>query len=714
MKLSKKVNDILKSSKMNGDTSVSPYHLLYSTILLDENIQNAFKASNHTTDEILNTLSEYVTYDKSKDNDKLNDDTKYIISLTMEISDLLKSSVVEYGVFLYILVNESPLIKGMFDDYKLSIHGDDKLLDILDKSKIKKENIDNDTNTLKHLTKYSINLTEEARSGKLQNAIGVDDNVNRIIDILSRKKKNNPILIGEPGVGKSTIIDELAIRIVDGNCPKNLIDKEIYTLNISSLVAGTKYRCEVEERLEKILKELENNKEIIVFIDEVHTIVGTGNDEKTLDVSNIIKPALANGKLSLIGATTLVEFRQIEKDKALSRRFAKVNIEEPSTKDMINIISETKHIYQTHHNIEICDSSIKYIVNMCDKYISDNKFPDKAFDVIDELGVLNKTDDITLFITNDHIDTVISKIANIDISKLSDGIESLNDIDTYLKSHIFGQDNVIEKVTYNIKKHKLGLGSTDRPIASYLFMGDTGTGKTQLAKELSSYMYKNKSQLIKFDMSEYQDKHDITKLIGSAPGYVGYENGGVLLNKVKHNPNCVIVFDEVEKAHKDIFNILLQILDDGELHNTDGDVINFRNTIIILTSNYKNNDTVISLGGDNVNKRHDGLFNKELINRLDDVITFNNLNKDDLYNVAATHMKSLFDKFMINDIKLNYSNDVLLSIAKKESDARSLIKYIERKIENYIVSLLILNNTNRDLIININIDENNNIVYELE
>ena len=493
---------------------------------------------------------------------------------------------------------------------------------------------------------FSRDLNKLAEAGKLDPVVGREREILRIAQILSRRKKNNPIIIGEPGCGKTALVEGLAIKIVKGECPRNLMDKRIVNLDLTSVVAGTKYRGQFEERMKVILEELQSNPNIIVFIDEIHTLVGSGNSSGSMDGSNIFKPALARGEVQCIGATTLDEFRKnIEKDGALERRFQKVVVEPSTVAETIQILKNVRDKYEEYHKVNYSDEVIETCVKLADRYITDREFPDKAFDILDEVGARMQTDlkvpeiieelkkkaaeikeqkiDVVKrqnyeqaaelrdkekkllikldneklrfeqqmakekqIILLEHVYDVVSNMTKIPVNKMSvDDTKALIELDKNLVGKVIGQDDAVIKIAKSIKRNRLGIKDPNKPIGSFVFLGSTGVGKTYLAKQLAKEMFGSEDSLIRVDMSEYQEKHSISKLVGSPPGYVGYEEGGMLTEKVKNKPYSVILFDEVEKAHKDVFTVLLQILDDGHVTDSLGRKINFKNTLIILTSN---------------------------------------------------------------------------------------------------------------------------------
>jgi len=496
------------------------------------------------------------------------------------------------------------------------------------------------------LDNFSRDLNKLAEEGKIDPVIGRDKEVKRIAQILSRKKKNNAVIVGDAGVGKSALVEKLALMIVKGDCPTNLLDKRIMSLDLTSLVAGTKYRGQFEERIKAILNELQNEPNVIIFIDELHTMVGAGNASGAMDAANILKPALARGEMQCIGATTFDEFKKhIEKDGALVRRFQKIILKEPTINETIQILENLKTSYENFHKVHYDDGVVEIIVKLSDRYITDRQFPDKAIDVMDELGSdkkintkipdsieklkkesdeikerkiqvvksqnyeqaaklrdeerkiiakldnekikwLEKQKDNKIPISVDDVYEIISQMTGVPISKLdSRETENLLKIDERLKSKVIGQDDAIGIISKAIKRNRVGIKDANKPIGSFIFLGSTGVGKTYLAKSIAEILFGDPEKVVRVDMSEFMEKHNVSKLIGSPPGYVGYDEGGQLTEKIKNNPFSVVLFDEIEKAHKDVFNILLQILDEGHLTDSFGRKINFTNTIIIMTSN---------------------------------------------------------------------------------------------------------------------------------
>ena len=624
------------------------------------------------------------------------------------------------------------------------------------------------------LDNFSKDLIKAAEQGKLDPVIGRQKEILRIAQVLSRRKKNNPIIIGEPGAGKTAIVEGLAMMIHAGECPKNLADKRIVSLDINSIVAGTKYRGQFEERMKVIIEELQSNPNIIIFIDEIHTMVGAGNSSGSLDASNIFKPALSRGEIQCIGATTLDEYRKhFEKDGALERRFQKI-IVDPSTKqETFEILKQSKGKYEEHHKVNYTDEALWLCVELADRYITDREFPDKAFDILDEVGsrmqidiklpehieklkqeasdiklekvdvikkqkyelaaelrdreksiLLNLEEEKRKFedelknskrgIPEDLIYEVVSNMTKIPVSKINiDEKNSLVNLEDSLNSSVIGQDEAVKKISKAIRRNRVGIKDPNRPIGSFIFLGSTGVGKTFLAKKLAKEIFGSEDSLIRVDMSEYQEKHTISRLIGSPPGYVGHEEGGQLTEQVKNKPYSVILFDEIEKANKDIFATLLQMLDDGHLTDGLGRKINFKNCLIIMTSNIgvrkiqdfgsgvgfktsNNSDAVQEeYKRDVLKKELSKFFAPEFLNRIDDVVIFNSLKKDHIDKIVKLEIDKLIDRLISMKYTVSYENSVIELIAKVGFDeqygARPIKRAIQDKIEDLISEKILTN-----------------------
>jgi ATP-dependent Clp protease ATP-binding subunit ClpC len=614
------------------------------------------------------------------------------------------------------------------------------MLDFVDDSEKNKKKGETGTPVLDNFSK---DLIKQAELGKLDPVIGREKEIFRIAQVLSRRKKNNPIIIGEPGAGKTAIVEGLAMMIYGGDCPKNLADKRIVSLDINSIVAGTKYRGQFEERMKVIIEELQNTPNIILFIDEIHTMVGAGNSSGSLDASNIFKPALSRGEIQCIGATTLDEYRKhFEKDGALERRFQKI-IVDPSTKEeTFQILQQSKSKYEEHHKVNYTDESLWLCVELADRYITDREFPDKAFDILDEVGsrmqidiklpeeiealkveaqeikkekanvikkqnyeqaaelrdrersILMKLEEekkkfednlknSKRGIPEDLIYEVVSNMTKIPVSKINiDEKNSLVNLESVLNKNVIGQDEAVGKISKSIRRNRVGIKDPNRPIGSFIFLGSTGVGKTFLAKKLAKEIFGSEDSLIRVDMSEYQEKHTISRLIGSPPGYVGHEEGGQLTEQVKNKPYSVILFDEIEKANKDVFSTLLQMLDDGHLTDGLGRKINFKNCLIIMTSNIgvrkiqdfgsgvgfktNNNSDVVQeeYKRDILKKELSKFFAPEFLNRIDDVIIFNSLKKDHIDKIVKLEIDKLIGRLTSMKYKVSYEDSVIDLIAK--------------------------------------------------
>ena len=615
------------------------------------------------------------------------------------------------------------------------------------------------------LDNFSKDLMKLASEGKLDPVIGREQEIDRIAQILSRRKKNNPIIIGEPGCGKTAIVEGLAMKIFKGECPRSLLDKRIVLLDLTSIVAGTKYRGQFEERLKVILEEITNNKNIVVFIDEIHTLVGAGNSSGSMDASNIFKPALARGELQCIGATTLDEYRtNFEKDGALERRFQKIVVDAPNKDQTLEILKQSKDKYEDYHKVIYSDEILNLCVNLADRYITDREFPDKAFDILDEVGaksqieikmpeaieklkeqaaeikrlkqnvvkqqdyeqaaelrdrerkVISKLEEekkkfegeMNLHkkvIIPELVLEVVSNMTKIPVNKLNlDDKNSLLSLESDLSQSVIGQSEAVTKIAKAIRRNRLGIKDPNRPIGSFIFLGSTGVGKTHLAKQLARQVFGSPDALIRVDMSEYQEKHTISKLIGSPPGYVGHDEGGQLTEQVKNKPYSVILFDEVEKANKEIFNTLLQMLDEGHLTDSLGRKINFKNTLIIMTTNLgakKVQEFGTGIGfsttsksmiderkKDIITKELKNFFSPEFLNRVDEMVVFNSLNHEDIVKIVDVEMKKLISRLSEMKYKFTYDQSIVEHISKVGYDEQYGARPLKRAIQDEIEDLI--------------------------
>jgi ATP-dependent Clp protease ATP-binding subunit ClpC len=639
------------------------------------------------------------------------------------------------------------------------------------------------------LDNFSKDLNKLAQEGKLDPVIGRKKEILRIAQILSRRKKNNPIIIGEPGAGKTAIVEGLAMMIHNGECPKNLMDKRIVSLDMNSLVAGTKYRGQFEERMKVIIEEIQSTPNIILFIDEIHTIVGAGNSSGSLDASNIFKPALSRGELQCIGATTLDEYRtNFEKDGALERRFQKVVVDPSSKEDTFEILKQSKEKYEDHHKVTYDDQTLWTFVELADRYITDREFPDKAFDILDEVGARMQIDiKLPEVIENlkeeankikqekinvikrqdyeqaaelrdrersvltkleeekkkfeDHLRSskrsipeeliyeVVSNMTKIPISNINlDERNNLINLDGNLNSKVIGQEEAVKKITKAIRRNRMGIKDPNKPIGSFIFLGSTGVGKTYLAKQLAKEIFGSEDNMIRVDMSEYQEKHTISRLIGSPPGYVGHDEGGQLTEQVKNKPYSVVLFDEIEKAHKDIFSTLLQLLDDGHITDSLGRKINFKNCLIIMTSNIgvkrlqefgagvgfktgKSDAIREEEKREILKKELSKFFAPEFLNRIDDVVIFNSLEKKHIDVITKLEVDKLLKRVLEKHYNFTYDQDLIDYISKVGFDetfgARPIKRAIQDKIEDLISEKILMMEIeeNKDYTLKVDNDE---------
>ena len=621
------------------------------------------------------------------------------------------------------------------------------------------------------LDSLSRDLTALARQGKLDPVIGRNEEVRRMIQVISRRTKNNPVLVGEPGVGKTAIVEGLAQRMVNGEVPEEIASKRLMMLDMGALVAGTKYRGEFEERMKKIIEEIYTQQDVILFIDELHTLIGAGGAEGAIDASNILKPALARGELQVIGATTLDEYQKyIEKDAALERRFASIHVEEPTAEDSIQILKGLRKHYEAHHHVEITDEAIQAAVQLSVRYITSRRLPDKAIDLMDEtaakarLDVTTKVSPIVLLeeeilhfeqlknqaIQHQNFDEAakfrkkelakrakleklveklesspqtdyIASIGEGDIAEVVSqwtGIplqqmekkesERLINLESVLHKRVIGQSEAVSAVARSIRRARSGLKDPRRPIGSFLFLGPTGVGKTELAKTLAEAMFGEQDALVRIDMSEYMEKHSVSRLVGSPPGYVGFDEGGQLTEKIRQRPYAVILLDEIEKAHPDVFNILLQVLDDGHLTDSKGRKVDFRNTVIIMTSNLGavalREEKSVGFGAKTVQQNHDAMekrireelknsFRPELLNRIDETIVFHKLQKEELRQIVSIMAKEITSRLQELNITVKITSAVLDVLAEEGFDpeygARPIRRAIQKKIEDPLSEALL-------------------------
>ncbi len=544
------------------------------------------------------------------------------------------------------------------------------------------------------LSKYCVNLNEKSKNGDIDPLIGRNLEVERCIQILCRRRKNNPILVGDPGVGKTAIAEGLARKVISDQTPDILKESTIYSLDMGALLAGTRYRGDFEERLKQVVKELEKDPNAVLFIDEIHTVIGAGaTSGGAMDASNLLKPSLQRGTLRCMGSTTYKEYRNhFEKDRALARRFQKIDVVEPSTEDSIKILNGLKQYFEEHHKIKYSNECLKTAVELANKYIHDRKLPDKAIDVIDEAGAAqsllpdNKKKKV---IGVKEVEEIISKIARIPSKRISkNDSEVLKDLEKSLKRVVFGQDIAIEMLSSSIKLSRAGLREPEKPIGCYLFAGPTGVGKTEVCKQLADVLG---ISMLRFDMSEYMEKHSVSRLIGAPPGYVGFDQGGLLTDGVDQQPYCVLLLDEIEKAHPDVFNILLQVMDHGKLTDHNGKSVDFRNVILVMTSNAGASEQAKEAIGFNRTKREGEadaaivkMFTPEFRNRLDSVITFNSLSLDIIMQVVEKFILQLEGQLIDRNVTIEFSDDTLKWLADEGYDEKMGARPISRKIQEHI------------------------------
>ena len=811
-------------AKTLGHIYIGTEHLLYGLVYEKNGVASkVLESQNVDADELLDKIKEMIgvninqnavlgytpklkkilenSYIEAKKLDSNYISTEHmLVGLLDEDDSIAKRLLIELNINLNKIYDDIARILNEFEnDYKIG--GNDNY-----NSNKQSGNINDKS---KHgLSEFGINLNQKVSKGLIDPVIGREEETNMLIEVLLRKTKNNPCLVGEPGVGKTAIVEGLAQKIVQGKVPSMLKDKIIYVLDISLIIAGAKYRGDFEERIKRCISEARDNKNIILFIDEIHTIVGAGSAEGAIDAANILKPVLARGEIQLVGATTIKEYRKyIEKDKALERRFEKVIVEEPDEEETINILKGIRDKFEAHHYLKITDEAIKEAVILSEKYMQDRFLPDKAIDLIDEacsminLENLNKPEHLSeieenlekvkiekkeainieeyikaakikegenkllevldeeenkwnekrikevLEVKKEHIEKVISRKLKIPINKLNQNEKTkLINLENSLNKEIIGQEEVIKSVVNMIKRKMVKIENKQRPIASFLFLGTSGIGKTELAKVLGKYLFDFKDSVIRLDMSEYMEKVDVSKLLGAAPGYVGYEEGSILIEKVRKRPYSIVLFDEIEKAHPDIMNCLLQILEEGELTDNQGRKAYFKNTIIILTSNIGVNEVLNkktvgfnslkddelsvsnSFKSDILSKVSD-IIKPEITNRIDDIIVFNNLNKEDILKIIDINLNKLVLGFKEENYFLKIDNNVNLFLLKKIEEvemgkknneinvtynARNVKKCISKYIESFLAENIIEDNIVKNEEYILKIDNLNNLIINKE
>jgi len=831
-KYTDKINEVLQYSKEEAlrlqNNYIGPEHLMLGILRDGENKASNILISKCNLDltKLRKSIEKSIEDNSiglNYNNISLNDLSRRILHLSILESRLLHSPSIDVEHLLLaimkqnnnipaqILKNNNISYKQIYDYLKLNLSNSDNSVSYDENDELNDLPPTNNSDTSRHnsiklkngkgndsdtpvIDSFGYDLTKAAQEGKLDPVVGREREIDRLAQILNRKKKNNPILIGEPGVGKSAIAEGLAQRIVERKVTRALYDKRVVSLDMTSVVAGTKFRGQFEERIKAIINELKSHKNIIIFIDEIHLLVGAGNVPGEMDAANMFKPALARGELQCIGATTLNEFRKtIEKDGALERRFQKIIVEPTSTDETLQILQNIKNRYEEHHNVTYTDEALKACVTLTERYITDRHFPDKAIDALDESGsrihiknisvpkeieeqeeaisnaniqkdlaVKNQNYELAAsyrdrvkqleqeleekralwdssqnenreIVNAEHVAETVSMMSGIPVSRITttEGIR-IKGMRDALKKKIISQDHAIDSLVSAIQRNRIGLNDPNRPIGTFMFIGPTGVGKTYLTKQLAEYMFGSSDALIRIDMSEYMEKFNASRLVGAPPGYVGYEEGGYLTEQVRRKPYSIVLFDEIEKAHPDIFNILLQIMDDGRLTDSYGRNVDFRNTIIIMTSNAGTRQLKDFGGGigfstltefdekENsrkvVRKALDKQFSPEFLNRIDEIITFDQLDMPSIIKIVDIELEKLYERIEKLGYKLEVSSDAKNYIAHigydKQFGARPLRRAIQINIENLISDVLIESNINEGYIIKVeyNKDENKLII----
>ncbi len=810
------ISHSIKEAKSFDDVNVKPEHVVMSILLDDDNeCVKVLKRCKIDTSDLFDRISDFLRKDVStprielssvrktppfsnetkavikaldKECEKLNDnmiDTTHvmlaILAMKLPVTEIISELGVNYTIFKKTMKD----MKDMKEDFNNAYEGDEVNEDN-ESFKRKPKQGDSKSKT-PVLDNFCRDVSKAVERGEIDPVVGRSIEIKRVSQILSRRKKNNPILIGEPGVGKTSIVEGLAQLIKDGNAPRTLIGKRIFTLDLASIVAGTKYRGQFEERMKAVLEECKANPDIVLFIDELHTIVGAGNASGSLDASNIFKPALARGELQVIGATTLDEYREnIEKDGALTRRFQQVLVVEPTLDETKTILMNIKEKYEKHHKVIYTNEAIEECVKLSARYIMDRSMPDKAIDVLDEAGATTNvsvekpenikklesiiedfkvkklevvrsqkyeeaaklrdeekkvTEELTKSMAEwttkldknittvgvELISEVVSMMTGIPLSKIStQESKRLMNMDKELMGKVIGQDSAVTKVVKAIKRNRIGIKDKNKPVGSFIFLGPTGVGKTLLAKLLAENIFGDADALIRMDMSEYMEKHSVSRLIGPPPGYVGYDQGGQLTEKVRRKPHCVILFDEIEKAHEDVFNVLLQLLDEGQLTDGLGRKVNFKNALIILTSNIgvrevnsfgKNMgfQTASSILNEETKAREiiekalKKKFRPEFLNRIDEAIVFNSLTEEDIHKIIHVEIAKLEERISEMNYKLKISKDAIEFLAKQGYDeaygARPLARAIQHYVEDPVADEILNENIKEGETISITFDK---------
>ncbi|CAM3574839.1 ATP-dependent Clp protease ATP-binding subunit ClpA [Arcobacter aquimarinus] len=710
---------------------------IFLMLIHDQTIEELFLDLGVDTNELFNELKNYIDTNTPQfpEDQNINEEPMETLSLSSTIEYMVahtqgsgKPNANVEDMFVAILKDEKSYATYLLR--KLGIQRVDILEEISHKQNDEDEiNENSNDNENKVLEQNSVELVALAKKGEIDPVIGRDREISRVIEILSRRKKNNPILVGEPGVGKTAIAEGLALQIAQEKVPEFLLKSKVFSLDMGSMLAGTKYRGDFEKKLKTFLKEVSKIKNAILFIDEIHTIVGAGSvGGSAMDASNILKPMLANGKLRCIGATTFSEFRNdFAKDKALSRRFAKVDVDEPSIEDSILILEGLKSKYEEYHGVKYSKSAISSAVELSKKYITDRFLPDCAIDVIDEVGASKKISlstslktksETNITITSKDVETTIAKMAHIpERSATKSDLTLLKSLEKNMQKRVFGQDKAITTIVQSIKRNKAGLGLDKKPIGSFLFSGPTGVGKTEVAKELSTQLG---IHFERFDMSEYMEAHTVSRLIGAPAGYVGFEQGGLLTEAIRKHPHTVLLLDEIEKAHPDLMSILLQVMDNAELTDNSGNKADFQNVVLIMTSNLGATEAnVMGFAKNeklNENKAINKFFAPEFRNRLDAVVTFDSLSMDIVAKVAGKFIEDLEKQLVDKKIKIEISAKAKKELATlgydKAMGARPLNRVISDKIKNPLTDEILFGKLKKGGIVKIDFNEEFIFKYE--
>lgn len=784
-RLDPKINEILKKSFKEsnrlGGNKIDPDHLMLSILDDEDNVViDVLKYMGSDIEDLMSKIEGYIRLKVKNPSSKkkllsLSESSKIILNTTELESNKLGDEFIGIEHLMLSILKDKVLdcvkvlsFQGI--TYKTFIESLKQIKTEINMSGITDGYNENMGESKKSASKsntpildnFGKDITKMAEEGKIDPIIGRCEEIERVSQVLSRRKKNNPILIGEPGVGKTAIVEGLALKIFEKKCPRILFGKRVVSLDMALLVAGTKYRGQFEERLKGIMDELEKTDNVILFIDEIHTMVGAGNASGSLDASNILKPALARGEIQCIGATTLDEFREnFEKDGALTRRFQTVMIEPPSSEDTLIIINNIKNKYEDHHKVNYSNEAIEACVKLSDRYITDREQPDKAIDILDEVGAraqvnveppkeildlekkisdiedkkrlvikaqkyedaanlrdeermlrsslemvnrdwLSKLNTTRKNITEDDVASVVSRITGIPVTKVNQTeLERLKNMSNEIMGKVIGQDSAVEQISKAIRRNRMGIKNHNKPIGSFIFLGPTGVGKTYLAKMLANNIFGTEEAVIRVDMSEYMEKHSVSKLVGAPPGYVGYEEGGLLTEKVRRKPYSLVLFDEIEKAHPDIFNILLQVLDEGHITDSLGRKIDFKNTLIIMTSNVgakKLQDFGSGVGFgtkakiDNLEEIRNGVieesvkkaFSPEFLNRLDDIIIFKSLDKEDIKKIVDIPVKELVNRMAELGYKVEINSKLKDFLAEVGYDEKYGARPLNRAIQKYL------------------------------